>query len=102
MFSDVGVHGEAAVLLVVAFVGALVQIYHLYSRRPLRLQHIPGTIASSISIGAETNLAHLLNAQTEQDFRQILHNRNFCIDPQTMKIVMGGEAGYKDTMSARS
>jgi len=75
--SDVAVHVEAAVLLVVAFVGALVQIFHLYSRRRLRLQHIPGTIASSISIGAETNLAHLLNAQTEQDFRQILHNRKF-------------------------
>jgi hypothetical protein len=99
LFSDVAVHLEAALLLVIALVGAFVQIFHRYSRRKLRLQHIPGTIASAISIGAETNLAQLLNNQQEQNFSQVLHNKHFRIDPQTMKIVIQGENGYEEAIT---
>lgn len=82
---------EVAILLTVALVGALVQTFHLFRRRPLHLQYIPGMIASSISIGAESNLAHLLNVAREQDFRQVIYNKMFRIDPGTMKIVMEGD-----------
>jgi len=97
--SDVAVHLEAAVLLVVALVGAFVQVFHRYSRRQLRLQHEPGTIASAISIGAETNLAQLLNDPQEENFSQVLRNKQFRIDPRTMKIMVQGDDGYEDAVS---
>jgi len=97
--SDVAVHLEAAVLLVVALVGAFVQVFHRYSRRQLRLQHEPGTIASAISIGAETNLAQLLNDPHEENFSQVLRNKQFRIDPRTMKIMVQGDDGYEDAVS---
>jgi len=100
--SDIAVHSEVTVLVVIALVGAFVQVFHRYSRRQLRLQHIPGTIASAISIGAETNLAHLLNGQQERDFSHALHNKKFRIDPRTMKIVMEGEDGYEEAVSANA
>jgi len=99
LFSDVAVHLEAVLLLVIALVGAFVQVFHQRSRRQLRLQHIPGTIASAISIGAETNLAQLLNDQQEQNFGRALRNKQFRIDPQTMKIVMQGENGYEEAIT---
>jgi len=97
--SDIVVHLEAVVLLVIALVGAFVQVFHRYSRRQLRLQHIPGTIASAISIGAESNLAQLLNDQQEQNFGSALRDKQFRIDPRTMKIVMQGEDGYEEAIS---
>jgi hypothetical protein len=99
LFSDVAVHLGAVLLLVIALVGAFVQVFHQHSRRQLRLQHIPGTIASAISIGAETNLGQLLNDQQEQNFGQALRNKQFRIDPQTMKIVMQGENGYEEAIT---
>jgi hypothetical protein len=99
LFSDVAVHLEVIVLVVIALVGAFVQVFHQYSRRRLRLQQIPGTIASAISIGAETNLAQLLNGQQEQNFGQALRDKQFHIDPQTMKIVMEGDDGYEEAVS---
>jgi len=98
--TDIAVHIEAVALLVVALVGAFVQIVHYYSRRDLRLRHEPGTIASAVSIGAETNLAQLLNGQQgEHDFIRALRDKKFRIDPRTMKIVMQGERGYEQAVS---
>jgi hypothetical protein len=102
LFSDIAVRLQIVVLLVIALVGAFVQLSHRYSRRQLRLQHIPGTIASAISIGAETDLAHLLNGEQERDFSHALYNKKFRIDPRTMKIVMEGEDGYEEAVSANA
>jgi hypothetical protein len=98
--SGVAAHIEAVALLVVALVGAFVQILHYYSRQKLRLRHEPGTIASAVSIGADTTLAHLLNGQQEEnDFVRALRDKKFRIDPQTMKIVMQGDKGYEFAVS---
>jgi hypothetical protein len=98
--SNVAVHMVVFVLIVVALVGAFVEYFHHDSRRNLHLRNEPGTIASAISIGGETNVAHLLNSPQQQgDLAQILHNRRFRIDPQTMKIVMEGEDGYEQAVS---
>jgi hypothetical protein len=99
LFSNVVVHLQAAVLLVVAFVGTFVQVFHRRSRRQLRLQHVPGTLASAISIGAETNLAQLLNSQREENFVKALSDKQFRIDPRTMKILVEGEGGYQGPTS---
>jgi hypothetical protein len=99
-FSSVAVHIEVVALLVVAFVGAYIQILHRINRRRLNLLHEPGTIASAVSIGAQTNLANLLDGHQQQDdFIRTLQNKKFRIDPRTMKIVMQGEDGYEQAAS---
>lgn len=98
--SDVAVHILVVVLFLIAIVGALVQILHSHARRRLRLRHEPGTIASAVSIGAQTNLATLLNGrQQDDDFIKALRNHKFRIDPRSMKIVMEGELGYEQAAS---
>ncbi|KAG6888940.1 hypothetical protein C0995_004795 [Termitomyces sp. Mi166 len=65
-------------------------------RRRLRLRHEPGTIASAVSIGAQTGMGELLaGRQGEDEIKEVLSNRKFRIDPSTMKIIMEGEEGYE-------
>lgn len=93
---------ETVILLVVAMVGAFVQLCHRASRQQLHLRHIPGTIASAISIGTDVNLTKLLNSSQQQDdfeLTEVLRNRKFRIDPQTMKIVMQGDDGYEQAIT---
>ena len=94
------IHIETIALLVVAIVGAYIQLLHRHNRKNLHFLHEPGTIASAVSIGAQTNLASLLDGrQQEDDFIRTLQNRKFRIDPRTMKIVMEGEVGYDQAAS---
>jgi hypothetical protein len=98
--SAVAVHIEAVALLAVATIGAYIQILHRYTRRNLLLLHEPGTIASAVSFGAETDLAHLLQGhQRQEGFLRALRGKKFRIDPQTMKIVMQDEPGYEQAVS---
>jgi hypothetical protein len=98
--SDVAVHIEAVALLAVALIGGYIQLLHRHNRRDLHLLHEPGTIASAVSIGAQTDLANLLDGrQEEDDWKRTLQNRKFRIDPRTMKIIMQGEAGYETAAS---
>jgi hypothetical protein len=100
LFSAVAVHIEAVALLAVATIGAYIQILHRYTRRNLLLLHEPGTIASAVSFGAETDLAHLLQGhQRQEGFLRALRGKKFRIDPQTMKIVMQDEPGYEQAVS---
>lgn len=100
LFSDIAVHIEVAALLIVAVAGAFVHILHRHSRQQLHFRHEPGTIASAVSIGADTNLAHLLNGRQDQsDLVRALSNKKFRINPRTMKIVMQGEQGYEHAVS---
>ncbi|KAF4616356.1 hypothetical protein D9613_008619 [Agrocybe pediades] len=95
--SDVAVHLLTAVLLVLAFFGTMIQILHMSDRRYLNLMHEPGTIASAVSIGAQTGLgAALADSQTEEQMEAALKNRVFRIDPATNKIIMKGEPGYEE------
>jgi len=86
--SDVIVHIQAAMLVIIAVVGTFVQVLHRRSRQLLRLQYIPGTIAAAISIGDEANLIQLLKDQQEWDHFEALEDKLFHIDPRTMKIVV--------------
>jgi len=98
--SPIAVHIEVVALFIVAIVGGYIQIVHRYGRLNLNLLHEPGTIASAVSIGARTNLAHLLDGRQQQgDFIKALHNKKFRIDPRTMKIIMQGEEGYDQATS---
>lgn len=98
--SDVAVHLLAATLLAIALVGVLVQLAHRQSRRSLRFRHEPGTIASAVSIGAQTNLADILNGQQEEEeMLTALRGKKFRIDPYTMKIFTEGEVGYEQAVS---
>ena len=98
LFSDIAVHIEAAVLVLIALIGGFVQVFHRCSRRHLCLQHIPGTIASAVCIGAD--VAQLLDGKQERNFGRALSDKHFHIDPQTMKIVME-EDGFADAISLR-
>jgi hypothetical protein len=102
LFSNIVVHLQATILLVVAVVGIFVQVFHRRSRQQLRLQHIPGTLASAISIGAESNLAQLLNSQQEENLDKALSDKQFRIDPRTMKILVERRGGYEETVSPTS
>jgi len=98
--SEVAVHLEVSALLVLAFITTIIQILHSQSRQDLYLRHEPGTIASAVSISAQTPLANLLDGQQkEEDFHRALDNKKFRIDPQTMKILMEGEEGYDQAAS---
>jgi len=98
--SNVIVHIQATVLVIVAVVGTLVQVLHRRSRQLLRLQHIPGTIAAALSIGDEANLIQLLKDQQEGDLLEALDDKLFRIDPRTMKIVVV-EDGYENAAKPR-
>jgi hypothetical protein len=88
LFSDIAVHLLAIILILVALVGMLVQIFHRHSRKKLRLQHMPGTIASAISFGPGPNLVQLLNSEKDVG---ALGDRQFRVDPLTMQILMEGD-----------
>lgn len=96
-FSGVAVHVGVAALLLVAVIGACIQMLHAHSRRNLHLHHQPGTIASAVSIGAQTQLGNLLHGQQDEGaIRRALQNRKFRIHPQTNKILVQGESGYEE------
>jgi hypothetical protein len=96
LLSDLAVHAEAAILSLVALVGAFVQVCHRKSRQQLQLRHVPGTLAAAISMGADPNLIRLFNNPEQLgdfDFANILQNKEFGIDRQTMRIVSEGDEG---------
>jgi hypothetical protein len=59
-------------------------------RRKLRIAYEPGTIASAVHIGGETDLSKLLNGPPG-DLEEILRGRTFGYDSKRMKIFMDGE-----------
>jgi hypothetical protein len=76
--------------------GTIIHIFHRVERQDLNLAHQPGTIASAVSIGAQTNAGKLLaGRQRPEDIDSVLRNKKFRIDTDTMKIVMEGEDGYE-------
>jgi hypothetical protein len=96
--SDTAVHLLTTAMLLLAINATLIQLFHRYDRRNLHLRHEPGTIASAVSIGAQTGMGELLagaGRQRAQDFDHILRGKRFRIDPRTMKIIMEGEDGYE-------
>ncbi|PBK94756.1 hypothetical protein ARMGADRAFT_1164356 [Armillaria gallica] len=94
--SDVAVHLLAVAMFLLAFFGTIIQLFHRFDRRNLRLLHEPGTIASAVSIGAQTGMGDLLaGRQHPKDISAALQDKKFRIDPRTMKIVMEGEDGYE-------
>ncbi|KDR72481.1 hypothetical protein GALMADRAFT_73674 [Galerina marginata CBS 339.88] len=94
--SDVAAHLLAAAMFILAFFGTIVHLFHIEDRRYLSLKHEPGTIASAVSIGAQTGVGQVLaGRQGEGDLKEALRNRKFRIDPVTMKIIMEGEYGYE-------
>lgn len=84
----------------VAFFGIIIQMLHRLDRKDLRLAHAPGTIASAVSLGAQTGVGELLQGRRrEQDFVEALRGKKFRIDPRTMSIVVEGEGGYEEAVS---
>jgi hypothetical protein len=93
--SNTAVHILAVALLLLAFFGTIVHLFHRADRRHLRLRLAPGTIASAVAIGARTGTGDLLDGRHDtKDVSEVLQNRKFRIDPQSMKIIMEGEEGY--------
>lgn len=87
-------------MLLLAVFATLIQLFHRHDRRQLRLKHEPGTIASAVSIGAQTGMGELLaGRQQAEEIDNILRGKRFRIDPRTMKIVMEGEDGYEVAQS---
>ena len=83
-------------LLIFGFFATIVHLFHRAERRYLKLRHGPGTIASAVSIGAQTGVGDILAGRhAEGDIEEALWNKKFRIDPVTMKIVMEGEDGYE-------
>ncbi|KAL9709934.1 hypothetical protein Ac2012v2_006994 [Leucoagaricus gongylophorus] len=100
--SNTAVHLLTTAMLLLAFFATLIQLFHRYDSRQLSLRHMPGTIASAVSIGAQTGMGELLaGRQKAEEFERVLRNKKFKIDPQTMKIIMEGEEGYESAASPR-
>ncbi|TFK47572.1 hypothetical protein OE88DRAFT_1665776 [Heliocybe sulcata] len=98
--SDVAVHLLATALILLAFFGTIVQLLHRGDRANLKLAHQPGTIASAVVVGAQTNMGVLLaGRQRKEDIVQALRDKRFRINTRTMKIVMEGEEGYDEAAS---
>ncbi|KAF5346377.1 hypothetical protein D9756_011395 [Leucocoprinus leucothites] len=94
--SDVAVHLLTTAMLLLALFATLIQLFHRHDRRQLRLKHEPGTIASAVSIGAQTGMGDLLaGRQRAEEMDNILRGKRFRIEPRTMKIIMEGEEGYE-------
>ena len=93
-------HLLVVAMLLLSIFGSIIHILHRYDRRQLRLRHEPGTIASAVSIGAQTEVGALIDGQQEEEeMYKALGNRKFRIDTDTMKIVMQGDDGYDDAAS---
>lgn len=93
----------ATALLILAFFATIIHLFHRANRRDLKLRHEPGTIASAISIGAQTGIGDVLAGRhAEDDIKEALRNKKFRIDPVTMKIIMEGEDGYESATSPSS
>lgn len=100
--SYTAVHLLTTAMLLLAFFAFLIQLFHRYDRRQLTLGHMPGTIASAVSIGAQTGMGELLaGRQRVEEFERVLRDKRFKIDPRTMKIIMEGEEGYESAASPR-
>ncbi|KAJ6629223.1 hypothetical protein B0H10DRAFT_1988625 [Mycena sp. CBHHK59/15] len=98
--SPTAVHLLAAAFLILAVFATIIHIFHRFDRQDLNLLHEPGTIASAVSIGAQTGMGDLLARQRNaQDLEQALHDKKFRIDPFSMKIMMDGEEGYETARS---
>jgi len=96
LLRNVAAHLLTAALLILAFFATIVHLLHRTDRRDLKLKHEPGTIASAVSIGAQTGVGHVLAGRhSENDIKEALQNKKFRIDPVTMKIIMEGEQGYE-------
>ncbi|KAG6879843.1 hypothetical protein C0992_010801 [Termitomyces sp. T32_za158] len=94
--SSTAVHLLATAMFLLAICAVIVHLFHRTERQRLRLRHEPGTIASAVSIGAQTGMGELLaGRQGQEEIKEVLSNKKFRIDPQTMKIVMEGEEGYE-------
>jgi len=94
--SPVIVHLLSTAMFLLALCATVIHVLHRVERRNLRLRHEPGTIASAMSIGAQTGIGDLLaGMQGEKDMSNVLRDKRFRIDPQSMKIIMEGEEGYE-------
>lgn len=83
-------------MFLLAICAGIVHLFHRAERRRLCLRHEPGTIASAVSIGAQTGMGELLaGRQGQEEIKEVLSNKKFRIDPRTMKIIMEGEDGYE-------
>jgi hypothetical protein len=84
-------------MFILAFALGLVSYLHRKDRKDLRLAHEPGTIASAVSIGAQTDMAYLLDGMNrKQDIKGVLKGKKFRIDTTTMKIVTEGDEGFDE------
>lgn len=96
LYSSTAVHLLTCSMLLLASFATIIHLFHRSDRRTLRLRHEPGTIASAVSIGAQTGMGDLLaGRQNTKDISEALQDRKFRIDPETMKIIMEGEDGYE-------
>ncbi|KAF8962330.1 hypothetical protein BDZ97DRAFT_1122718 [Flammula alnicola] len=90
------VHLLTTALLLLAFFATIIHLFHREDRRHLRLKHEPGTIASAVSIGAQTGVGNILAGRhAQQDLKEALQDRKFRIDPVDMRLFMEGEEGYE-------
>lgn len=93
-------HLLAALFLILAVAASVIHVFHRHERQDLNLLHQPGTIASAVSIGAETGMGQLLaQKRNTEDIQHALRDRRFRIDPSSMRIIMNDEEGYEQVGS---
>lgn len=98
--TPVATHLLAAILFVLGTLGTVLHLAHRRVRAILHLPAAPGTIASAVSLGGQSGLGSVLAGRLgEVEMREALQNKRFRIDPDTMKIVMEGQAGYDQAQS---
>ena len=65
-------------MLILAVFGTIMQLAHRRARRNLRLAHPPGTIASAVSIGSQSEVGDVLfGKQKKGDMKAALKGKRF-------------------------
>ncbi|KAJ7117388.1 hypothetical protein C8R43DRAFT_1137680 [Mycena crocata] len=98
--NSTAVHLLTTLFFLLAIAATIIHIFHRYERQDLNLLHQPGTIASAVSIGAQTGMGQLLAQQRNtEEIQMALQDKRFRIDPVSMRILMDGEEGYEAVAS---
>jgi hypothetical protein len=92
------VHLVVAALGTIVFVGFIVHLLHRGDRVDLILGHAPGTIASAVAIGGQTDVGAVLSGrQRAEDIRDALKDHRFRIDSRTLKVRRAPPAPFQRT-----
>jgi hypothetical protein len=86
--SGLSVHITTALLIILAFTAAMLQVKLREERHQIFVLHSPGTIAAATTLTAGTELAKALEVPSERSLKETLRDKTFSFDKNSHKIVV--------------